>query len=345
MPRGSRLDTPGALHHVMVRGIEGRSIFADDVDRQDWIDRLATIGPETGLSVLAWALLPNHFHLLVRTGERPLATIMRRLLTGYAGGFNRRHKRDGHLFQNRYKSIVVEEEPYLLELVRYVHLNPLRAKIVSTLDRLDGYPWTGHSALLGRAPRPWQAVGEVLGCFGPRSRYTRHRYREYVAEGVAQGLRKELQGGGLRRSAGGWAIVGGLHRGREHGMADERVLGSGAFVEEVHRTVAGQSPPVPRAVALERLPTLLQRCAGRWGITVEELCGGSRRRLVSQARAVAAGLAIRKLGLPMSEMARTLGVSSVATFNALLHCDAILGRRGLNVEDLMPRVQQIVKSK
>jgi putative transposase len=345
MPRGSRLDAPNALHHVMVRGIEGRSIFADEVDRQDWVDRLATIGPETGLSVLAWALLPNHFHLLVRTGARPLATTMRRLLTGYAGGFNRRHKRAGHLFQNRYKSILVEEEPYLLELVRYIHLNPLRAKILSTLDKLDGYPWTGHSALMGRVPRPWQAVGEVLGCFGTRSRNARRRYREYVAEGVGQGRRVDLQGGGLRRSAGGWEIAGNLHRGREHGMADERVLGSGTFVEEVHRTVAAQSTPVPRAVALARLPTLLQRCAGLWGVTVEELCAGSRRRVVSQARAVAAGLAIRKLGLPMAEMARALGVSSVAIYHALLHCDAILGRRGLSVEALMPRERQIVKSK
>jgi len=345
MPRGSRLDAPGALHHVMVRGIEGRSLFADDVDRQDWVNRLATIGPETGLSVLAWALLPNHFHLLVRTGARPLATTIRRLLTGYAGSFNRRHKRAGHLFQNRYKSILVEEEPYLLELVRYIHLNPLRAKIVSTLDLLDGYPWTGHRALLGRAPRPWQAVGEVLDRFGPRLRHARHRYREFVAEGVTQGRRVDLQGGGLRRSAGGWEFVGDLHRGREHGMADERVLGSGDFVEEVHRAVAAQSQPVPRAVALARLPKLLQRCAGLWGVTVEELCAGSRRRVVSQARAVAAGLAIRKLGLPMAEMARTLGVSSVAIFHALLHCDAILGRRGLSFEDLMPPERQILKSK
>ena len=142
-------------------------------------------------------------------------------------------------------------------------------------------------------------------------------------KGVAQGRRKDLQGGGLRRSAGGWEFVGDLHRGREHGMADERVLGSGSFVEEVHRTVAAQSTPVPRAVALARLPTLLQRCAGRWGVTVEELCAGSRRRVVSQARAVAAGLAIRRLGLPMAEVARTLGVSSVAIYHALfaLRCD------------------------
>ena len=337
MPRGPRLDAPGALHHVMVRGIEGRSIFSDDTDRQEWLERLATVGPATGLAVIAWALLPNHLHLVVRTGERPLATAMRRLLTGYAGAFNRRHKRVGHLFQNRYKSILVEEEPYLLELVRYVHANPLRAKTVRTLDALDGYPWTGHSALMGRMPRPWQAVGEVLGQFGQRLRVARRRYREYVAEGLARGRRPDLQGGGLRRSVGGWEVVQELRRGREHGMADERVLGSGNFVEEVYRTVGAQNKPMPRAVALARLPTLLARCAGLWGITVEELCAGSRRRVVSQARAVAANLAIQRLGLPMADVAHTLGVSSAAVHRSLPHCNAILSRRGLYLEDLMLR--------
>lgn len=335
MPRGPRLDTPGVIHHVMVRGIEGRSIFSDDRDRQDWVDRLAAVAPETGLSVIAWALLPNHIHLLVRTGERPLATAMRRLLTGYAGAFNRRHKRAGHLFQNRYKSILVEEEPYLLELVRYIHSNPLRAKTVVNLNALDGYPWTGHSALMGCTPRPWQAVGDVLGRFGQRSRVARRRYREYVAEGIARGRRPELQGGGLRRSTGGWEIVHDLRRGREHGMADERILGSGTFVEEVYRTVGAQIKPMPRAVALAQLPTLLKRCAGLWGISIEELCTGSRRRVVSQARVVAASLAVQRLGLPMVHAARTLGVSSVAIHRSLPRCNAILSRRGLSVEDLM----------
>jgi REP element-mobilizing transposase RayT len=112
----------------MVRGIEGRRIFTDAVDRQAWLDRLAAVAPATDLTVVAWACLPNHAHLLVRTGRVPLATVMRRLLTGYAGAFNRRHKRVGRLFQNRYKSILCQEEPYLLELVRYLHLNPVRAK-------------------------------------------------------------------------------------------------------------------------------------------------------------------------------------------------------------------------
>jgi hypothetical protein len=91
---------------------------------------------------------------------------MRALLTGYAGTFNRRHKRVGHLFQNRYKSILVEEEPYLLELVRYLHLNPLRAQVVPGLRTLDRYPWTGHSALLGWIPRPWQDTTTILAQFG-----------------------------------------------------------------------------------------------------------------------------------------------------------------------------------
>jgi chromosomal replication initiation ATPase DnaA len=118
-------------------------------------------------------------------------------------------------------------------------------------------------------------------------------------------------------------------------MADERVLGSGNFVEEVHRTIAAQVKPLPRAVAWARLPTLLERCAVLWGVSVEELCTGSRRRVVSQARAVAAGIAIQGLGLPMADVARTLGVSSVAIHRALPHCHTILGRRGLTVGDLM----------
>jgi REP element-mobilizing transposase RayT len=146
----------------MGRGLDRQVIFRDDQDRADFVHRLATLAEAHALTVYAWALLPNHFHLLVRTGPRPLARSMRSLLTGYAGAFNRRRKRTGHLFQNRYKSIVVEEEPYRLELVRYLHLNPLRAGVVPDLPALARYPWSGHSALLGRIARPWQATEEIL---------------------------------------------------------------------------------------------------------------------------------------------------------------------------------------
>src|SRR3972149_901395 len=147
MPRQARLDAPGVLHHVMVRGLERRPIFRDDADRRDFCARVGGLVEATALTVHAWALLPNHPHFLLRTGQRPLARCMRALLTGYAGAFNRRHQRVGHLFQNRYKSIVVDAEVYFLELVRYLHLNPLRARVVQEMRELDGYPWSGHAPL------------------------------------------------------------------------------------------------------------------------------------------------------------------------------------------------------
>jgi REP element-mobilizing transposase RayT len=124
MPRRARIDAPGALHHVICRGIERRKIFREDSDRNDFLKRLSTILGETQTPCYARALMPNHFHLLLRTGNTPSARVMRRLLSGYVGRFNRLHRRAGHLFQNRYKSILCQEEPYLLELVCYIHLNP-----------------------------------------------------------------------------------------------------------------------------------------------------------------------------------------------------------------------------
>ena len=146
----------GALHHIMIRGIERKRIFKDDVDKKDFLSRLADVFPETRTVCYAWALLPNHIHLLLRTGLAPIASIMRRVLTGYAVTYNHRHQRHGQLFQNRYKSILCQEDPYLLELVRYIHLNPLRAKLVTGLSELDRYPYCGHSVLMGKRERDWQ---------------------------------------------------------------------------------------------------------------------------------------------------------------------------------------------
>lgn len=133
MPRQARLDAPGTLHHVIVRGIERGKIVADRQDRAAFVARMGDLAAATQTSIYAWALLPNHAHLLLRSGPQGLPKFMRRLLTGYAIRYNRRHRRAGHLFQNRYKSIVCEEDPYFRELVRYIHLNPVRAKLVTDL--------------------------------------------------------------------------------------------------------------------------------------------------------------------------------------------------------------------
>ncbi len=337
MPRGPRLDAPGVLHHVMVRGMEGRDLFRDSADRRDWVQRLAKICAETHLTILAWAVLPNHAHLLIRTGNWPLATAMRRLLTGYAGAFNRRHRRRGRLFQNRYKSIVVEEEPYLLELVRYIHLNPLRAKLVGGLEALDRFPWTGHSALLGRHHQPWQAVMEILARFGARTHLARQRYRAFVAAGIHLGRRPELQGGGLRRSAGGWQFVGALRRGREHGLADERVLGSGAFVEAMQGLGAQSEERAVRAISAAEWQRLLVRCAGACAAAPEELTRGSRRRPVAEARAMVSTLAVHEMGLPIVEVARRLGVSEGAVRKAISRGDSVVAKRGIIRSELRPR--------
>jgi REP element-mobilizing transposase RayT len=198
MPRLARLDAPGVLHHIMIRGIERRNIFRVKKDREDFLDRLSSLLPETQTSCYAWALMSNHAHFLFRTGTAPIAKVMRRLLTGYVVSFNHRHRRHGQLFQNRYKSIVCQEDVYLRELVRYIHLNPVRAGIVSEYSQLDNYPYCGHGSIMGKKDRPWQDVKYVLGYFGQTAKSARKAYSSYVEAGFNQGRRDELTGGGLK---------------------------------------------------------------------------------------------------------------------------------------------------
>ena len=315
MPRQPRLDSPDVLHHVMVRGIERASIFRDDADRADFVARLAALAEAGALTVYAWALLPNHAHLLVRTGARPLPRSMRALLTGHAGTFNRRHKRRGHLFQNRYKSILVEEEPYLLELVRYLHLNPLRAQVVPDLRTLDRYPWTGHSALLGQIPRPWQDTTTILAQFGRPAARARHAYRAFMAAGIPQGRRPDLQGGGLLRSVGGWAAVAVLRRGREAYLGDERILGSREFVARIHRTL---EPAATGPAARLTLEALVARVCRRVGVPPAALAGGGRVPRLTRARQGIAYCWIEVLGRPGRPLAPVLGIRPQNVYRAAM---------------------------
>jgi len=201
MTRQARIDAPGALHHIICRGIELRQIFADDSDRDHFVERLANVLLETSTGCFAWALIPNHFHLLIRTGDAPVSMIMRRLLTSYALHYNRRHRRSGHLFQNRYKSILCQEDPYFLELVRYIHLNPVRANIISDFRGLDHYPYCEHSRLMGRIEDGWQDTKAVLVHFAENKEHARIRYNDFVRNGLSMGKRPEFTGGSLVRSA------------------------------------------------------------------------------------------------------------------------------------------------
>ena len=317
MPRSSRLDAPGVLHHVMGRGIEGRTIFTDKRDRQDFITRLAALAEDSSMDIYAWALLPNHFHLLCKTKKRLLSSSMRKLLTGYVVNFNRRHKRYGHLFQNRYKSILCQEDAYLLELVRYIHLNLLRAGIVKDMGELDRSPWSGHSALCGRVERPWQDTNYISSLFGKGS-LGRKRYRAFVAEGREQGRRPELVGGGLIRSVGGWFDVLALRRRGEKQAADQRILGDGEFVEQVLSESEELTKENLRLTSRRMdLPQLAQIVSTVHDISHTELRSGSRRRHVAEARKAVSWLAVRELGYSGAEVARYLGVTNSCVTRAV----------------------------
>jgi len=319
MPRGPRLDAPGVLHHVMARGLDRQRIFRDDRDREDFLRRLGSLAQVGAWVIYAWALLPNHFHLLVRTGNRPLPKTMRSLLTGYAGVFNRGHGRSGHLFQNRYRSIVVEEEPYFVELIRYLHLNPIRAGIIPHVRSLDRYPYSGHAVLMGTVTYTWQDTATVLRWFANDPRGARRRYREFVADGVEMGRRPELMGGGLLRSAGGWAAVRELRRGREGYAADERILGGIEFVEGLRQEI--ERTETFRTRVRQKVPdlaSLIPRVASIGGVTPEALKGGGRRPAVSRARDGLAYLWVEVLGRSGHQLARELRIRARSVYRAAL---------------------------
>ena len=336
MPRQSRIDTAGALHHIIVRGIERGKIFDDDEDRDNFLKRLGVLLGETKTVCYAWALIPNHFHLLLLTGEVPVATIMRRLLTGHAVSYNLRHCRHGHLFQNRYKSILCQEDAYFLELVRYIHLNPIRAGLVENLASLDGYPYSGHGVIMGKQQHAWQDRESVLAYFGKREGFARRAYREYVAGGIEQGRRADLTGGGLIRSAGGWTAVRELRREMVHAKSDERILGDGAFVEKV---LAEADDAFDRRHVLKArgigVDDIAEIVARLLDMKPEEVFREGRYKRVVMARSLVCFWAVRELGVSMASLARRFNISSVAVSKSVLRGAEIAKKEGYELGKLI----------
>ena len=184
MPYGPRLDWTGAVHHVMSRGIDGRRIFTETSECIDFLERLGKVVRELNLNIYAWVLMPNHFHLLVETGEVPLSKCMQGILTGFAMRYNLVHERKGHVFQGRYRSILVEVSSYFQTLISYIHLNPLKAGLVNSLDELKTYPWSGHIALLGGTKRNWQNTQRVYSELGADTALGPVYYQDLIRDGT-----------------------------------------------------------------------------------------------------------------------------------------------------------------
>jgi REP element-mobilizing transposase RayT len=277
MPRQARIDAPIALHHVVIRGIEQKKIFEDDKDREDFLERLSGILQEKVTPCYAWALMSNHVHLLLRTGTAPIASIMRRVLTGYAVRFNKRHRRHGHLFQNRYKSILCKEDRYLLQLVAYIHLNPVRAGIVEDVAALKGFAFAGHSVLMGEISRPWQDTEYVLALLGKTRLEARRNLVRHVSEWWANGRCSEFTGGGLIRSAGE------------------------AFDRRMQLRSAGVD-----------LSSVIAAVCRNFSIDEKDLVSASKRLNVAHARAVVSHIATRGLSISGSDVARQLNLDRSA---------------------------------
>jgi REP element-mobilizing transposase RayT len=311
MPRQARLDVPGALHHIMVRGINKAKIFSDDHDKTQFLERLGQNVLEGKCSVYAWVLMDNHVHILFKSGKHGITVVMRKQLTWYAQYYNRRHKRTGHLFENRYKSILCDEDNYLLALVRYIHLNPLRAHLVKTIEELDRYPFCGHRTIIGKAKHPWTDADYVLLQFGRTKRKSQAEYRKFMREGVGLGKQPELTGGGLLRSLGGWSQVIAKRRTGKEEEGDERILGGGDFVHAILKETEEREL---RQLKLKRSGRTIQKIISeeckKAGVSPQEVMNGVRRRVVSRLRAVIASRGRAELGLSSAEMARHLGVAA-----------------------------------
>jgi len=336
MPRKARIDAPGALHHIIVRGIERRAIFKDNVDRDAFLERVESIFTASNTPCFAWALITNHVHLLIRTAIVPLPILMRRLLTGYAMAFNRRHRRHGQLFQNRYKSILCQEDAYLLELTRYIHLNPLRAGIVRDLKALDTYAYAGHAAMMGRKDIPWQDTQHVLGMFSDKKSTARRRYRIFVKKGVEAGRRPDLVGGGLVRSAGGWSAAKAAVRGRRRIKGDERILGESDFVLNVLSRCKEQYDRKYRlASAGINLNTLARHVSKMFNLLPDELLAPGRYPTRVKARSLLFFWAVRELGMTATELAKSAGMTQPSVSMSVKRGEKIAMDNNLNIEDLL----------
>lgn len=313
MPRKSRIDAPGALHHIIVRGIEGRNIFRDDKDRNNFLERFGDILSENPTPCFAWALMPNHFHLLLRTASVPIATIMRRLLTGHAVYFNLRHRRHGHLLQNRYKSILCQEDPYLLELVRYIHLNPIRAGLVKDLNTLEKFPFSGHGALVGAVQNDWQDTQYILRLFDTKASSARRRYKQFMKKGLGMGKRPDLVGGGLVRSYGGWTQVKAIQKSERGVKGDERILGDNDFVQQALKAA---DENMKRKYQLQsegfNIEMVANRVAALLGMQPEEVWASGKHRRTVEARSLLCFWATSELSISQTFLARKLNISQPA---------------------------------
>ncbi len=294
MARKPRLHVEGGVYHVILSGNGGQDIFFSRDDRRFFYGLIEEGCRRFGYRVHGFCLMTNHVHLIVQIGATPLSRPMQNLCFRYGRWINRRKGRRGHVFQGRYRALLVEADSYLLELVRYVHLNPVRAALVAAAE---DYPWSGHRAYLGLENLPWLTTEWVLSRLGRREAGARARYRAFVREGSGAGRREAF------------------HLGAD----DSRVLGSERFLERV-------LGPSARGGKAPSLGAIVDHVCGRYGLDAGDLAGPSRRRLCSEARGVIGHLARHSAAASLSEVARRFNRDLATMSRAVGRIEALSAR-------------------
>ncbi|PCI77063.1 MAG: transposase [SAR86 cluster bacterium] len=334
MPRIGRLHIPGGYYHLMGRGLERRNIFREEVDKYDFLERFGKALDRNEMQCFAWALMSNHYHLLVRVHDKPLSKLMASVLGGYASAYNRRNRRVGYVFQNRYKSILCDADDYLLELIRYIHLNPLRAGMLPDLDALGRYKWTGHAGVLGRHKQKWHKVDAVLGLFGHKIGIARRTYSCFISEGIDRTQREDFGGGGLIRSHGGWESLAGFRKEHQFCIGDERILGGSDFVEKAlghdKLAVTGKTSLEQRGWTLEKL---IQRLSDNFGVSEAMLLSKARSNDLSVVKSLISYWGTQEIGLSCREIALRLNISQQAVSSWVVKGEAYCEREKLVFEE------------
>ncbi len=311
MARAPRIEYPGALYHVITRGNQRQKTFIDDKDREKYLDLLKSLKKAYGFRLYAYVLMANHVHLLVETGRIPLSRVMQRLSSGYTQYYNRRHRLVGHLFQGRYKAILCDKESYLLELTRYIHLNPVRVKAVEDPGK---YRWSSYRAYLGKSVEGDPVdVADVLGHFGRSGGEARGRYRGFVLEGIGEG-----------------------HRAEYYEAAEGRILGGPEFVEEVKQ----KSGEGERSKLKLKPQAFLERACKVLGKRPEEVVGAAKERGRVRLRQILCYVGRTYTDLQVNALASALKVDPTC----VSRCVAVVEERLGNDKDLRLEVRRLAEN-
>ena len=283
MARRPRLFAPGVLYHVIVRGNQRQKTFTAESDYQAYIERLARYRKKYDYVLHAYCLMPNHVHLLVESSAQPLAKFMQGLQQSYSQYFNLRHRKTGHVFEGRYKAILCQKDQYLLQLIRYIHLNPVRAGMVRSPKR---YRYSGdHVYLQGKATETIDPA-TVLSMLGGKQ-----AYRRFVQDGLREGHKEEY-----------------------YAVEDQRFLGAEGFGARLLKKEAGLSG---KKLTRRSIETVARELAKLLKVDVQALRSPDRGWAISKARTIAAYVLVRRLGYRLSDVAAYFG-RDMATLATLL---------------------------